>query len=107
MGLKQYAEGLFLFFKDRCDSKRLRDEIVSDLLMCGANEHIPELIKVYDPLYKKAKKLFGGDRKSVAVLYSKDSFFVVDKSQKRDFLAAFKAKQYLLNKQKSKNPRAF
>jgi hypothetical protein len=90
LSLKKYAEALYLHFKDRCDVARLRDEIVSDLLLCGSSEHIPDALKIYDPLYKKAKSLFKGDGKSIAILYSRDEILVVSKDEEKDFFGRFK-----------------
>ncbi len=96
MSLKEYAEALYLHFKDKSDSKRLRDEIVSDLVLCGAGEHIPEVLKVYDPLYKKAKRLLGGSGKGVAILYSKGAVLTVNKTDEKDFFGRFKGEIIML-----------
>ncbi len=96
LSLKKYAEALYLHFKDKCDATRLRDEIVSDLLLCGSSEHIPEVLKIYDPLYKKVKSQFKSEGKSVAIIYSRKEILVVSKSEEKDFFGRFKGKITLI-----------
>ena len=87
-GLSYYAQKLYEHFKPKCDPQILREKIVCDLLCSGAEKHIPDCLKINDPLYKKVKanvsKIKGNDF-NFAILYSSDCAFVVTRNQAADF----------------------
>ena len=56
MRLSDYATEVYNFFSTKCDKDILREKILCDLLCCSASVQIPEVLKIKDPLYKKAKK---------------------------------------------------
>ncbi len=87
LSLSLYAEKFFTFFKDKCDSEILREKIVCDMLCCGAEKHIPEALKIKDPLYKKVKaeltqKL--GNNFSFVILYKTGKAFAVTSDEPKD-----------------------
>ena len=85
--LSVYAEKLFEFFKDKCDSNILREKIVCDLLLCSAEKHIPDCLKIKDPLYKKIKIELSkqlGNNFSFAILYSENKVFAVSPDEPID-----------------------
>lgn len=87
IALSLYAQKFFEFYKDRCDSEILREKIVCDLLCCGAGKHIPNSLKVKDPLYKKIKAELSqkmGNDVSFALLYKSKKIFAVNPSQPKD-----------------------
>lgn len=82
-----YAQKLFEFYKDKCDSELLREKIVCDLLCCGGEKHIPNSLKIQDELYGKIKKelsqKYNGNF-SFAILYKSKKIFVVAADEPRD-----------------------
>lgn len=88
IGLNDYVESLFEFFKGKCDQTVLREKIVCDMLQSGCEKHIPEILKIKDSLYKKVKaslaKTMGTDVAFV-ILYSEKKVFAVSKNAERDF----------------------
>ena len=58
MGLSEFTEKLWLFFKDRCDENKLRECILSDINSLPVNIHIPDCIIEYNPMYKRLKKKY-------------------------------------------------
>ena len=58
MGLSEFTEKLWLFFKDRCDGEKLRECILSDINSLPVNIHIPDCLVKYDPMYKRLKKKY-------------------------------------------------
>lgn len=88
LSLSLYTEKLFNFYKDKCDSEILREKIVCDMLCCGAEKHIPDCLKIKDPLYKKVKAVLSeklGNNFGFAILYSENKVFAVKADKKRDF----------------------
>ncbi|MBR3592651.1 MAG: DUF4080 domain-containing protein [Clostridia bacterium] len=86
-GLSVYVSKLYEFFKEKCNSEILREKIVCDMLKSGCEKHIPEALKIKDPLYKKAKADLSeklGNDFSFAVLYSKNKVFAVTPNEPRD-----------------------
>ena len=79
--LSEYAEKFYDFFSEKCDKEILREKIVCDLLCCSSSAHIPDALKINDPLYKTLKKHFlenvNNDVK-IAILYSENRVFAVD-----------------------------
>lgn len=58
IGLSEFTECVWLFFKDRCDEEKLRECILSDVNSLPVNIHIPDSLVIYDPLYKRLKKKY-------------------------------------------------
>lgn len=58
MGLSEFTEKLWLFFKDRCNGEKLRECILSDINSLPVNIHIPDCLVKYDPMYKRLKKKY-------------------------------------------------
>ncbi len=88
MNLSSYVQKLFEFFKDRCNSEILREKIVCDMLSSGCEKHIPDLLKIKDPLYKKVKVELSesmGNNFSFALLYKSGKIFAVTQSEPKDF----------------------
>lgn len=87
MSLSAYAEKFFDFYKEKCDSDILREKIVCDLLSCGAEKHIPDLLKIQDELYGKTKKelrrTINGNF-SFAILYKTNKIFAVTQNEPKD-----------------------
>lgn len=87
LSLSLYAQKFFEFFKDKCDSEILREKIVCDMLSCGSEKHIPDCLKIKDPIYKKIKtelsKQFGSNF-SFAILYSENKVFAVTQNEQKD-----------------------
>ena len=76
MGLSDFTEKVWLFFKGRCDEARLRECILSDVNSLTVNIHIPDCLTEYDPLYKRLKKKY-------TELLKTNIRIVILKSQKR------------------------
>ena len=87
ISLSQYAEKFYDFYKNKCEGEILREKIVCDLLASGAEKHIPDTLKIKDPLYKKVKaglsKTVNGNF-NFAILYSENKIFVVKQNANRD-----------------------
>ncbi len=87
LSLSLYTKKLYDFFKDKCNSEILREKIVCDMLKSGCEKHIPDALKIKDPLYKKAKielsKQLGSDF-SFAIVYSENKIFAVTPNEHRD-----------------------
>ncbi len=101
LSLSHYAEKFFTFFKDKCDHDVLREKIVCDLLLCGAEKHIPEALKIKDPLYKKVKADLSeklGSNVSFAILYKANKVFAVTPDEPKDLFGRKKGKYFELNK---------
>ena len=84
IGLSEFTEKLWLFFKDRCDENKLRECILSDINSLPVNIHIPDSIVEYNPMYKRLKKkytellqknvrivLLGSEKKVMVILTDK------------------------------------
>ena len=87
LSLSLYAEKLFDFYKDKCDSEILREKIVCDLLSCGTEKHIPNSLKIKDALYKKVKADLTqmlGNNFSFAICYSENKVFAVKADEIKD-----------------------
>lgn len=87
IALSLYAQKFFEFYKDKCDGEILREKIVCDLICCGSQEHIPNSLKIIDPLYKKVKgQLYKklGNGFSFAILYKSKKIFAVEASAPKD-----------------------
>ena len=88
MRLSDYAENFYKFFCDKCDKEVLREKILCDLLCCSSSVHIPEALKIKDPLYKKVKKFFMknmNENIKIAIIYSKNLVFEVDQNKEKNF----------------------
>jgi hypothetical protein len=83
MSLSAYVSKLFEFFKDKCDGEILREKIVCDMLCSGCEKHMPEILKIKDPLYKKVKTKLDGNF-NFAILYGKNKVFTVSQNSPRD-----------------------
>ena len=97
MRLSDYVEKLYNFFSAKCDKEILREKILCDLLCCSSSVQIPDILKVQDPLYKKAKKYFtknGNNFIKIAILYTKNQIFVVDQSKVKNLHNRYEGKFY-------------
>ena len=83
MSLSAYVSKLFEFFKDKCDGEILREKIVCDMLCSGCEKHMPEILKIKDPLYKKVKTKLDGNV-NYAIIYSENKVFTVSQNSSRD-----------------------
>jgi len=100
MRLSDYAEKLYNFFSTECDKEILREKILCDLLCCSSSVQIPEVLKVQDPLYKKAKKYFtenGNKFVKIAILYTKNQIFAVDQSRPKNLHNRYEGKFYSID----------
>ena len=85
--LSLYAQKFFEFYKGRCNPELLREKIVCDLLCSGAEKHVPEILKIKDPLYKKVKQELSGtlgNNFSFAILYSENKVFITTPNEQVD-----------------------
>ena len=97
MRLSDYAENLFDFFKDKCDSELLKEKILCDLLSCSSSVQIPEVFKIRTPLYKQIKKHFieNVDKNiKVAVLYKSKTIYAVNQTNGKDLHGRYSGEFY-------------
>lgn len=97
MRLSDYAEKFYSFFSDKCARDVLREKILCDLLCCSSSAHIPDVLKVKDPLYKKAQKYFteNVDKNiKIAILYSKNQIFAVNPNKEKNLHNRYEGKFY-------------
>lgn len=97
MRLSDYAEKLYDFFSTKCDKEILREKILCDLLCCSSSVQIPDVLKVKDPLYKKAKKYFTENVSKyikIAIIYSENKIFAVDQSKSKNLHNRYEGKFY-------------
>ncbi len=97
MRLSDYAEKLYYFFCDKCDKEKLREKIICDLLCSSSSVHIPDVLKIKDPDYKKIKKYFienAGQNIKIAILYSRNQIFAVDQSKEKKLHNRYEGKFY-------------
>ncbi len=97
MKLCDYAESLYNYFCDKCDRQILREKILCDLLSCSSSVQIPDVLKIKDPFYKKAKKYFieNVDKNiKTAILYSSDQIFAVNQSKEKNLYNRFEGELY-------------
>ncbi len=97
MRLSEYAEKLYIYFYDKCDKEILREKILCDLLCCSSSVQIPEVLKIKDPIYKKAKKYFleNVDKNiKIAVLYSRNQVFAVNQSKEKNLHNRYEGEFY-------------
>lgn len=95
--LSDYAENLYNFFCNKCNKEILREKILCDLLCCSSSVQIPEVLKIKDPLYKKAKKYFieNVDKNiKIAILYSNKQIFAVNQSKEKNLHNRYEGKFY-------------
>jgi hypothetical protein len=100
IGLSEYAEKIFDYFKCKVDTELLREVLICDLLACSSALQIPDFLKRKDSLYKQIKKHFteGTTEKiKIAILYKSNRIFVVNQSQTKDFGGRYEYKFYSLN----------
>ena len=93
--LSIYAQRFFEHFKDKCNPEILREKIVCDLLCSGAEKHVPDALKIKDPLYKKVKLELSqtwGNNFSFAILYSENKAFAVTPNEPIDLFGRKKGK---------------
>ena len=96
-GLSVYVSKLYEFFKDKCNSEILREKIVCDMLQSGCEKHIPEALKIKDPLYKKAKADLSekiGNDFSFAICYSENKIFAVTPNEPKDLFGRKKGNYF-------------
>ncbi|MBR3802554.1 MAG: DUF4080 domain-containing protein [Clostridia bacterium] len=97
MRLSVYAEKLYNYFCDKCNKEILREKILCDLLCCSSSVHIPEVLKIKDPLYKKAKKYFIENvdpNTKIAIIYSENKIFAVNQCKAKDLHGRFEGEIY-------------
>lgn len=97
MRLSVYAEKLYGYFSDKCNKEILREKILCDLLCCSSSVQIPEVLKIRDPLYKKAKKHFieNVDQSiKIAILYSENKIFAANQCKAKDLHGRFEGELY-------------
>lgn len=95
ISLSQYAQKFYNFYKNKSDSEILREKIVCDLLSSGCEKHIPDTLKIKDPLYKKVKSSLSktvNEKFNFAILYSENKVFVVKQNASRDLFGRRKGK---------------
>lgn len=100
MRLSDYAEKLYNFFCAKCDKEILREKILCDLLSSSSSVQIPDVFKIRDPLYKKAKKYFTENVNKnikIAILYSKNQIFAVDQSRSKNLHNRYEGKFYCID----------
>jgi radical SAM superfamily enzyme YgiQ (UPF0313 family) len=101
MKLCDYAEKLYNFFCGKCDSEKLREKILCDLLCCSSSVQIPEVLKHKDPLYKKAKKYFTeqvSKSTKIAIIYTENKIFAVNQSDEKNLHNRYEGKFYNIEK---------
>lgn len=97
MKLCDYAEKLYSFFSTKCNKEILREKILCDLLCAASSVQIPNILKITDPLYKKAKKHFTENGKKlvkIAVIYSKSQIFAVDQTAPKNLHNRYEGRFY-------------
>ena len=98
MSLGQYAQAVYEYFKDRCDSEILREKLVCDLLCCSAALQIPPSLKIMHPLHKRAKKAIAhGKNIKIAICEKSGIIFAADYQSGRDFFGRFRYTLYNLD----------
>lgn len=100
MRLSDYAEKLYNFFSTKCDKEILREKILCDLLCCSSSVQIPEVLKIRDPLYKKAKRYFSENINKaikIAILYSENRIFAVDQSKQKNLHNRYEGEFYKID----------
>ena len=100
MRLCDYAEKLYNFFSDKCDKEILREKILCDLLCCSSSVQIPDVLKIRDTFYKKAKKHFtenGNKFVKIAILYSENKIFAVDQSKEKNLHNRYEGEIYSID----------
>ena len=100
MKLCDYAEKLYEFFSTKCNKEILREKILCDLLCCSSSVQIPDVFKVQDPLYKKAKKYFTKNVDKaikIAVIYSKNQIFAVNQTKEKNLHNRYEGNLYNIN----------
>ncbi len=99
LSLSLYAEKFFTFFKDKCDRDILREKIVCDMLCSGCEKHIPEVLKIKDPLYKKVKAELSqelGNNFNFAILYKTNKIFAVTPDEPKNLFGRKKGRYFEL-----------
>ena len=98
MSLSDYAIHIYYYFKEFAEPERLRETLICDLLSSSSALQIPEIFKIKnDPLYKKVKKHFTEDKKTlnkVAILYKTQKVFVVNQWSQKDFNGRYESAFY-------------
>ncbi len=98
MPLSDYAENVYEYFKDKCDSEILKEKILCDLLSCATAVQIPEKFKTRTPIYKQVKKYFTENidkNIKVAILCKSKKVFAVTHTTK-DLRGRYKGEFYPL-----------
>jgi len=97
MKLCDYADKLYNFFSARSNKEILREKILCDLLSSSSSVQIPDVLKIHDPLYKKAKKYFTENvskNVKIAILYKENQIFAVDQSKQKNLHNRYEGKFY-------------
>ncbi len=85
--LSQTVADLYDCFSLICNKEILKEKILCDIASTKANIHIPDILTVYSPLYKKTKKQYVElfkDNVKIVILNSCNKVYVVPSSQKPD-----------------------
>ncbi len=97
MRLSDYAEKFYNFFCEKCDKEILREKILCDLLCCSSSVQIPDVFKIKDPLYRKAKKYFteNADKNiKIAIIYSQNQIFAVNQTKEKNLHNRYEGEFY-------------
>lgn len=100
IGLSEYTEKIYDYFKSKVDTELLREALICDLLSCSSALQIPEFLKRKDSLYKQVKKHFTDgttEKIKIAILYKSNKIFVVNQSKPKGFGGRYKYCFYSLN----------
>ncbi|MBR3975925.1 MAG: DUF4080 domain-containing protein [Clostridia bacterium] len=100
MQLSDYAENLYSFFSDKCDKEKLREKIVCDLLCSSSSVQIPDVLKINEPLYKRAKKYFteNVDKNiKIAILHTENKIFTVNHGKPKNLHNRYEGKFYSID----------
>ena len=92
-----YSEELFNYFSDKCDKEILREKILCDLLCCSSAAQVPDVLRINDPIYKKIKKYFienVDESTKIAILYSKNQVFAVNRSKEKNLHNRYEGELY-------------
>ena len=100
MRLSDYSEKLYDFFSSKCDKEILREKILCDLLCCSSSVQIPDVLKIKDPFYKKAKRYLTENidkNLKIAILYSKNKVFAVNQSKEKNLHNRYEGKFFSMD----------
>ena len=97
IGLSEFTERVWLFFKDRCEEEKLRECILSDINSLPVNIRVPDCIKQYDPLYKRLKKKYTEllhKNVRIVILHSENKVMVIPTDKTDKITGRYSAEYY-------------